>query len=262
MTPIDILFELLERVGACNDTSVPVSAEELYQWPREAVKALKAQRLIAKARPATSTICPGCERNCAMQVHTLSSTGGRSSSFIVCDKRNDINRVTVPSERLIQWRCGADLISDFVASNLDLHRPSKQVKSTDRWEIGIVFGDKRSQMLCLKASGTLALVAGNNMVPLADFLEFRDGTYLLDAAQIRRVIDAATTADNRYTSSNVRREARKLDTQAMYESWRKEYRALRRRRSGMSDVWYSRQIAKMDIARGRDSETIRKQMKK
>jgi hypothetical protein len=30
----------------------------------------------------------------------------------------------------------------------------------------------------------------------------------------------------------------------------------------MSDVWYSRQIAKMDIARRRDAETIRKHMKK
>ena len=262
MTPIGILSELLERVGACDGIAIPVSAEELRQWPHEAVKAMKTQKLIVKARPATSAICPGCERNCVMQVHTLPATAGHPSSFIVCDKRSDINRVTVSSERLIQWQCSTDLVSAFVASCLDLRRPTRQADSAGRWGIGIVFGDKRSQMLCLNASGTVALVVGNNMIPLAEFIEFLDGAYSLDAAQVRRLVDASTTADNRYTPSNARIEARKLETQAMYESWRKEYRALRRRRPGMSDVWCSQQIAKMDIASGRNSETIRKQMKK
>jgi hypothetical protein len=116
-------------------------------------------------------------------------------------------------------------------------------------------------MLCLEASDTLTLVAGNSRVPLAEFIGFHDGAYTLDALQIRHLADSATKTDERYTPSNARREARKLDTQAMYESWRKEYRALRKRRPGMSDVWYSQQIAKMDIAHGRDAETIRKKMK-
>jgi hypothetical protein len=47
----------------------------------------------------------------------------------------------------------------------------------------------------------------------------------------------------------------------MYESWRKAYRELRREKPGKSDVWYSQQIAKSDIAKDRDAETIRKQMK-
>ncbi len=47
----------------------------------------------------------------------------------------------------------------------------------------------------------------------------------------------------------------------MYESWRKEYRELQRKRPGMSGKWYSKQIAKTEIAQGRNSETIRKRMK-
>ena len=258
---IDTLLELLGRVGACRDAEVLVNDEELLQWPQTTVKAMKAQKLIVKARPASSVICPGCERNCVMPVHTLPSTTNKPSSFIVCDKRSDINRVPVPSGRLIQWQCNADLVSRFVASSLGLRSPARLTDRTERIEIGIVHGDKHSQMLCLETPGTLILVVGNSKVPLADLIEFHKGAYTLDATPIQRLANSAITADNRYTPSNARREARKLNTQAMYKSWQKECRALRKRRPGMSDVWYAQQIAKMDIAQGRDAETIRKQMK-
>ena len=48
----------------------------------------------------------------------------------------------------------------------------------------------------------------------------------------------------------------------MHESWRKEYRTLKNRRPEMSEVWYSQQIAKMDIAKDRSAETIRKHIKR
>lgn len=262
MTPIDALFEILGRVGASRGTAVLVNAEELNQWPAEAVQSMKSQCLISKARPADSAVCPGCEDNCTMPVHRLPRTSGHPSSFIVCDRRSDINRVPVSSERLNQWQCNAVLISGFVADSLGLRPSVRQTDIFGRWEIGMASGDKRSQMLCVEANGTLALVAGNNAVPLAEFIEFGEGKYSLNENMVSRFVDAATTADERYTPSNARREARKLDTQAMYESWRKAYRVLQKKRRNMSDVWYSQQIAKMDIARGKSAETIRKNMKK
>jgi hypothetical protein len=129
------------------------------------------------------------------------------------------------------------------------------------WEIGMATGDTRSQMLCLQAGGELTLIAGDNKMPLAELVEFHDGRYSIDGAMIHRMVDAATTADNRYTPSDIKREARKLDTQAMYKEWQKEYRSLLRKKPGMGGVWYSQQIAKMDIAKDRDAKTIRKQMK-
>src|SRR5262245_20321897 len=104
MTPEAALVELLARVGAENGGAVLVSDEELSQWPAPAVTALKAQRLLAKARPDSSVICPGCERACVMPVHTFPRASGAAASFIVCDKRSDINRVPVSVERLTQWR--------------------------------------------------------------------------------------------------------------------------------------------------------------
>jgi hypothetical protein len=197
-----------------------------------------------------------------MPVHNLASKTGASSSFIVCDKRDDTNRVFVPSESLIQFQSSPDLISSFVATSLGVNLPSKRKADSEKWGIGMALGAKRSQMLCLGTDGTLNLAAGNSKIPLADLVEFQDGKYLLDKVMVRRLVDASNTADERYTKSNARREARKLETQAMYGSWQKAYREWQKKHPGMSDTWYSQQIARMEIANGRDSETIRKHMKR
>jgi len=262
MKAIDVLLELLGRVGACQDTAIFINDEELRQWPMAAGKAIKSQKLIIKTRPASSAICPGCESNCVMPVHTLTSSTGTQASFILCDRRSDINRVPVPAERLIQWQCNADLVCRFVAASLGLRSPARKADNNGRREIGIVSGDKRSQMLCIESSDTLMLVAGSSKIPLAEFVEFHEGTYSLDAVQIRRLADSSTTADERYTPSKARIEARKLDTQAMYASWKKAYRTLQKKHPDMSDVWCSQKIAKMDIAHRCVAETIRKNMKK
>lgn len=258
MKPEDALIELLARVGAAQGGAVLISGEELSLWPDAAVAALKSQKVLAKARQAASVVCPGCERACVMPVHIPPA----ARAFIVCDKRDDINRVPVSTERLTQWRCNAEAVCGFVAKSLELRRSDQRPANGAVWNIGIARGDKRSQMLCLRADGGLALVAGDKAVPLAELVGFGGGEYSVDAAMIRELVDSATTADPRYTSSNVKREARKLHTQGMYEGWRKAYRDLKKQRRNMSDVWYARQIAKLDIAEGRDAETIRRHMKK
>jgi hypothetical protein len=262
MTPQAALTELLARIGASNGAAVPVSEEELSHWPAAAVKAMKSQKLLVKAQPASSVVCPGCEQECVMPVHTLPSGPHGSASFIVCDKRSDINRVAVAAERLKQWQCDIEAVCGFIAQSLGLRSSSQTRGSAVLWVIGLATGNKRSQMLCLKADGELTLVAGNSAIPLAEFLRYHGGAYSMDSATIRQLVDAATTGDSRYSPSNARRETRKLDTQGMHESWRKEYRALKQRRPGMSSRGYSILIAKLAIAQGRNAETIRKHMKR
>ena len=58
------------------------------------------------------------------------------------------------------------------------------------------------------------------------------------------------------------REIRKKKTKARYKVWHREYIKLKRANPTKSDKWCAEQIAKMKCALGRNSETIRKQMKK
>jgi hypothetical protein len=262
MKPVDVLIELLDRVGANHGAAVLVNDDELRQWPSEAVKAMKSQRLVTKARPASSAICPGCEHQRVMPVHTVPAAARSAVSFIVCDKRDDINRVLVSAGRLIQWQCNAELVCGFIAACLRLRRSDRQMTNANQWEIGVATGDKRFQMLCLEANGALTLVIGGNRVPLAELIAFCDGQYSLDGAIIRRMVDAATTADNRYTPSEVKREARKLATKERNKRWQKKYLELKSSKPGKTDTWYAQKISRMDIAQGRSPGTIRKNMKK
>lgn len=261
MTPQAALIELFGRIGARNGAATLVSTEELNQWPAAAVSALKSQGLLLKARPAKSVVCPGCEQECSMPVHTVPRANAPATSFVVCDKRSDINRVAIPAAMLAQWRCDAQAVCGFIAASLELLQTTVQPPEDGLLPIGMARGNKRTQMLCLRLDGHLALVVGAVAMPLADVISFEDGNYSLDHAVIRQMVDAATTADPRHTPSAAKREARKIDTQAMYANWQKAYRALLKKSPGKSDVWYSQQIAKADKVHVRDPSTIKKHMK-
>jgi hypothetical protein len=197
-----------------------------------------------------------------MPVHTPSMAAGNKASFIVCDKRSDISRVLVSTNRLTQWQSNAGLVCGFIAASLGLRRSRGQTANADLWEIGIATGNKRSQMLCLRADDELTLVMGGNIVPLAELITFDKGQYSLIGDIIRQMVDAATTADNRYTPSQAKREASKLATEALHARWKKEYFKLKRINPGRTDEWYAQKIANMDITPKRSPGTIRRNMKK
>lgn len=188
----------------------------------------------------------------------LDSSPGRV--FISCDKRDDIGRIQVSSNRMKRWCSSIEAVRKFIATNLGL-RITNEHMGDDLWRIGIASGKKRRQMLCLQSSGELMLVAGSNRIPLMEFITYDNGSYSLDEEMICQLVDASTTADERYTPSQTRREARKLATKAMHESWQKAYRALKKKIPDKPDTWYAQQIARQEIGCGRSAETIKKHMK-
>jgi len=196
-----------------------------------------------------------------MPVHTVPRANAPATSFVVCDKRSDTNRVAIAPARLALWRCDAKAVCEFVAASLGLQQTTVPPPDDGSLLIGVARGNKRTQMLCLRVvQDHLTLVAGAGGLPLADVIGFESGRFTLDQEAVRHMVDAATTADPRHTPSAVKREARKVETQAMYATWQKAYRALLKKNPGKPDVWYSQQIAKLSIAQGRDASTIKKHM--
>lgn len=214
MTLETALIELLARVGALNGATVIVSDHELSEWPNATVAAMKSQGLITKARPATSAVCPGCERECAMPVQILTDKERGPQAFIVCDKRSDINRVSVPVNHLEQWQASGDSIADLLARLLDLRRPSHKATDAARWEIGMLKGAKRASHLVLLGDGELNLLLAGHSIALADVLEMKDDRFALDKRMLIRRVDQPVAGAGDAQSAEQRRERLKVHVRA------------------------------------------------
>ncbi len=261
MSPEDAFAALALGVGAHFPNAVHFSEEELSGWPHAAVAALKAQKLLVKARTATSAICPGCEQQCAMPVQVQSDGEHRSDPFVVCDKRTDIGRVAIRPEQLRQWRCDEEVLCRFVADSLGLRRTSTASAVPDLLRVGISRGERRAQMIELRPGGEPLIVVADQAVALSQVVVFEQGCYGLDGEAIGRLVDAST-GDERHTRSTARREARKAETQRLHEGWQRAYRRLRKEHPGKSNVWYSEKIARTEGGSRHSPETIRKHMTK
>jgi len=189
MTPLNALLELLARVGAGKGMPVLVNEEELGHWPAAAVQAMKKHKLLVKARPAASVMCPGCEQECVMPVHTLTHKTRGRESFVVCDKRDDINRVAVSIRMLEQWQVLGASIAELLAGLLGLRRPDTGDRSTDRWEVGMLRGAKHSSHLVLLAEGRLTLSLAGHSIALSDILVIEGSDFKLDKRALIRLVD-------------------------------------------------------------------------
>ena len=259
MSPEAVLHNLGARVCVFPSQGVRIDSRELTLWPREAVAALKSQKLLRKAQPARSTVCPGCGMQCAMPVERGT---GPTTPWVVCDKRGDINRVPVSVDRLAQWRTGADTLGRFVADGLSLRWRGRRAEGGRVLEIGTAGSGTQRRVLNLRFEGELALAAGSGTLALSEVLRLGEGGYRLGKTRIRRWMEASAAQEGPIKASQVRREARKLDTQERHKTLQKAYQTLKREKPGMSDVWYARQIARSGLGGGLRPGTIRKNMKK
>jgi hypothetical protein len=214
MTPEAALVELLERVGAQRGAAVVVSNHELSEWPSTTVAAMKSRGLITKARPATSTVCYECERECVMPVHILSDSAHSPEALIVCDKRSDINRVPVPISCLEQWQASGVSVANLLVGLLDLRRSGAGDTSSGRWEIGMFKGVKYSSHLVLIADGQLTLSLAGHSIALADVLALEGNRFTVDKRTLIHLVDHPVAGAGDAESAAQRRERLKKRVQA------------------------------------------------
>lgn len=168
---------------------------------------MKAHKLLMKARPAASVICPGCERRCVMPIQVPPMQGTTARAFVVCDKRSDINRVDVPIEHLEQWQVSGHSVADLMADLMGLCRPLENDADIARWELGVFRGAKHSSHLLLLADGKLTLTLAGHATDVADVLTLEDGAFAIEKRTLNRQVDTPV-AGGGYIESALQRRAR------------------------------------------------------
>lgn len=255
------LTALIEHVSA-SDEPVSLGWDELQQWQNGVLARFLMAGLLSQDVKAQSLVCSGCEQYCFMPVY---QTDDEQRAFIVCDdpdKQDQMGRVQVPLERLQQWQASARQFAGVIAGLLAFEPKPVYQKTSACYALGMLHSDGGRRWVSLMVQ-PLVLEINRHAAPLNELLYFDGEALVIDERRIDELLNSVPSDTGKaYIPDVSKREARKLATQAMYQDWHDEYLSLKQKRPHKTDTWYSMQIAKLGIAQGKDSETIRKNMKK
>jgi hypothetical protein len=136
------------------EDAIFVGQDDLPHGQGALIEPLLRCGLLIPAQPAKATICEGCERCCIMAVQFAPPRPGHSArGFIVCDKRDDIGRVAVPSEGLRRWATSWQGIARLLAKVLGIVGEPIQVDARRHWLLGSVNRGGKSVEVALLRSG-------------------------------------------------------------------------------------------------------------
>jgi hypothetical protein len=185
-------------------------------------------------------------------------------AFIVCEvpeKQASMGRVNVPLERLQTWKSSRLNLATVIAKLLDIEFDAKEAEFKNALKIGMLPSKKGRRWVSLNYS-PFALEINKHAVPINELLFFVNSSLSIDRERIEDLLERPVLdSEKAYTPSIERQEQRKSETQAMYQDWQDAYEKLRKKSTNKPKSWFAMQIAKLDIAQGRDSETIRKHLK-
>jgi len=256
---------LIALIGSINASGKPVHLgwDKVKQWQEGVLESFIAVGLLVKDVSAKSLQCAGCEHHCFMDV--LFANDDSERAFIVCDHpemQSQMGRISVPLARLQQWQSSPKYLAGVISGLLGFEAKPDYQKSSASYKLGMLKGGNGRRWVMLNTH-PLTLEINRHAVPVMELLYFEQGVLTIDQSRIDELVNAASKDTGKaYIPDVSKQEARKLATQAMYQDWNDEYIRLKQKHPDKRDTWCSMQIAKMAIAQGKDSETIRKNMKK
>ncbi|MDD5580048.1 MAG: hypothetical protein PHY16_12315 [Methylobacter sp.] len=263
MTYNDVLVELLAHLRTENKPII-ISWDTVQQWPEGSFNTFLHLGLLIPAPAAQSIECHACDNRCFMDVITLAyADPALTRAFIVCDDaeiQSQMGRVKIPLVRLQQWQGSVKQLSQVIADLLGLQDKIAFSANQAVIKLGMLKAQKGRRWVILNGSD-LSLEINQHSIPIDELLYFDDKQLVIDQNSIDSLLNSEPLHKGKtYTPSTSKREAGKLRTRAMYQEWNDEYLRLNGQHPNKTDTWYAAKILKMDIAKGRDAETIRKNM--
>lgn len=262
MTFNDVLRALLVHLRAENKPII-IGWGAVQKYPEGALEAFLEAGLLMPTAAAQSIECSACENRCFMDV--IMDDSALTRAFIVCDDadmQSQMGRVKIPLVQLQQWRADVRLLSKVIAGLLGLKDKIDFMDNQAVIKLGMLKTPKGRRWVTLN-SVDLSLGINKYTVPVDEVLYFEGEKLFIDLDCVDDLLNRQPLSQSKnYIPSTNIREASKLGTQVMYQNWKDAYAQFKKQHPTKSNTWYSIQIAKMDIANGREAETIRRNMVK
>ncbi len=252
------LLSLYEHLNASDGVAL-LSFDEVYQWGDDVIKILSHRGLLKPVSKASSIECVGCEYRCFQEV--IVTSGDSDRAFIVCDvpeMQFQMGRVPVSLDRLKRWRISCTQVANILQTLLGLDNAIEE--KSDMIRLGMLQGECGRRWVVLNKK-PLSIEINQTQIPINEVLYADALTLCIDEVRIKELVNSKELKTKKaYTPSTEKAESSKQATQVMYQHWKDAYIQLKAKHSDKSKVWCSQQIAKMDIACGRDAQTIYKNM--
>ncbi len=265
MTFNDVLVGLIGHLRAENKP-VMVGWDTVQHWPEGVLETFLQLGLLVRASAAQSIECHACDNHCFMDVIAHAHADpALTRAFIVCDDadmQSQMGRVTIPLVRLQQWQASVKQLAQVIADLLGLSDKIVFTANQPVIKLGMLKTAKERRWVTLNSSG-LSLEINQHTLPIDELLYFDGQQLVIDQSRIDFFLNTEPlSTGKKYTPSTTKREASKLNTLAMYQDWQDEYLRLKKKHPNNSNTWFAAKISKMDIAKGKNAETIRKNMVK
>ncbi len=188
MTLQDVLLELVQRLGSGRDTTI--AWEQVREWPKGAIEVFQEAGWLKPSVAASAVECPGCEQNCFMPVHVLSSQNLQPArAYVACDKRDDIGRVTISMPRLRQWQITESQVARWLSESLGLKGKPDQDKTSGVFALGSFQGKKRLGALEFEIAESACLKSSGHSLPLLQIVSVKRNQLSIDRGAVVDLVD-------------------------------------------------------------------------
>jgi hypothetical protein len=206
MTGDDVLHEMLDCLSA--DDPCLLGWTQFRQWPKGAAQVFESAGWLTTAPPAQTVECMGCEENCFKSVEVVTGPPGTAlRAFVNCTLRPDMGRVPVDRSRLQQWQVSRRQVAKSVAMMLGCGEPARARNEAGTFELGVIQGHRRLDILRLTFGDSATLSAGGHELPLAQVLYVGDGCIQLNRDRVLALVDMPPLARRKAKQSAVTKPA-------------------------------------------------------
>jgi hypothetical protein len=245
MTESDLLEHIFERLSRADSGQEIFGADEAARWPGGALELLINSGMLERAEPAQVIECDGCERNCFMPVFVRPDEGNRPAyAFISCDKLEDVGRVPVALDRLVQWRITGSMLAHTAGRLLGFSKPPHEDSVMRCWTLGLPKGKECKGEVKLSISGSITLTVGGHVMPLVHVLVLNRRGLRADKRALLRAADG----DNRQPASGVGSVAwRRQTAKAAANTRHDRPGGSRDKQRQIREIWATRKYSSRDI---------------